>query len=357
MKRLWLCLALLLTSARAAHADDTLVHVVRPGETLASIAELYYGEPRREGVIVAENGLGSEGGSSIVVGLRLVIPTVRYHRVSAGETWVQLAELYYGDARRAFILNESNAMSASKPPDVGAEILIPYPLRYFGSAHDPLRQAAKEYFDGSSKAIATIRRFNSLKQARVGRGEILLLPLEKLVLSEKGKKLAAAQTQPSAATGDVRVKQAHIHDQLPLLHENVLRGRYVEAVAMANLLTGIGDLTGNQIVSIQRELGTALIALDRDDLARDAFMQMLEKQPDVELGIGTTSPKVLRVLEEAKKALAIAKAAAAAAPKLPVADAGSAPASAVVPSTTPSPMNAKLDKSAKPGKSGKSGSK
>ena len=248
------------------------------------------------GFIVAENGLGAEGGTSIVVGLRLVIPTVRYHVVEAGDTWAALAERYYGDPRRFFVLSETNNSNPNKQPDVGAELLVPYPLRYFGTAHDPLRQAAKEYYDGSNKAIQNIRRFNSMKTTHVGRGDTLLLPLDKLTLSEQGKKLAAAQAQPAAASGDVRVKQLRIHDDLPLLHEHVLRGRYVEAVTMANRLIGVGDLTGNQIVSIQRELGTALIALDRSDLAKEAFMLMLEKQPDVELGICTTSPKVLRVL-------------------------------------------------------------
>jgi hypothetical protein len=42
----------------------------------------------------------------------------------------------------------------------------------------------------------------------------------------------------------------------------------VEAVSLANQLLGAGQLTGNQIVPLQRELGTALVALDREDLAR-----------------------------------------------------------------------------------------
>jgi hypothetical protein len=57
------------------------------------------------------------------------------------------------------------------------------------------------------------------------------------------------------------------------------------------------------VVTIERELGTALIALDREDLATEAFKVMLEKQPDVELGLGDTSPRVLHVLEAAKQAL------------------------------------------------------
>lgn len=317
------CFALVAALAARVHAQsDVIVHVVRPGETLASIAELYYGEPRREGVIVADNGLGSEGGSSIVVGLRLRIPTVQYHRVEEGETWNALAERFYGDARRAFALMEANASAAGKQPDVGAEILVPYPLRYLGSAHDPLRQAAKEYFGGDAKAIQAIRRFNGLKSSRVGRGEALLVPLPNLVLSEEGRKLMQARGVLPKEHGEVRDKQLRIHDELPLLHEHVVHGRYVEAVAMANRLIGVGDLTGNQIVSIERELGTALVALDRDDLAREAFVRMLEKQPDAELAIGTTSPKVLRVLEDAKKAHAAARAAQAAAAEKAATEAG-----------------------------------
>jgi hypothetical protein len=283
-------------------AQQTLVHVVRPSETLASIAELYYGDARREGALVAENGLGTDGGSSIVVGLRLTIPTVRYHRVQAGETWAELAERYYGDVRRAFALTEANSSVAGKQPDVGAELLIPHPLRYVGG-HDPVRQASKDFYDGSNKAMQAVRRFNGLKAGRVGRGTILLVPVSNLVLSTRGRKLAESQQLSCGGMGETRDKQLQVNEDLPRLREHVQRGRYVEAVSMANRLLGLGQLTGNQLVTIQRELGTALIALDREDLATDAFKLMLEQQPDVELGLGDTSPRVLRVLEAAKQSL------------------------------------------------------
>lgn len=305
LRRLAWSLALVLagwaTAGRAA-AQQTLVHVVRPSETLASIAELYYGDARREGALVAENGLGMDGGSAIVVGLRLTIPTVRYHRVQAGETWAELAERYYGDVRRAFALIDANSSVAGKQPDVGAELLIPHPLRYVGG-HDPVRQAAKDFYDGSSKSMQAVRRFNGLKSGRVARGTILLVPVSNLVLSPRGRKLAESQQLACGGMGETRDKQIQVNEDLPRLREHVQRGRYVEAVSMANRLLGLGQLTGNQLVTIQRELGTALIALDREDLATDAFKLMLEQQPDVELGLGDTSPRVLRVLEAAKQSL------------------------------------------------------
>ena len=103
MRRLVVTLASVLL-ALPARADVAIVHIVRTGETLASIAELYYGDPRRETALVAENGLSAEGGSAIEVGLRLVIPTVSYHLVAEGETWAELATRFYGDPRRAFVL-------------------------------------------------------------------------------------------------------------------------------------------------------------------------------------------------------------------------------------------------------------
>jgi tetratricopeptide (TPR) repeat protein len=301
---LWLCLYLCLglwpVSANA-QAQQAIVHVVRPGETLKSVSELFYGE-RRESVLAAENAL--DASTSIVPGMRLVIPTVRYHRVQAGDTWAELAERYYADGRRAFVLAEANASALSKAPEPGALLLVPYPLRYVSSSHDPVRQAAKDFYDGSSKAAAMVRRFNALKgTARSVRGEVLLLPLANLTLSEQGRDLADANGQELAQAGQGRARQLSAQESLPTLRQHVLEGRYVEAVSLANQLLALGELTGNQLVTIRRELGTALIALDREDLALDAFKALLEQQPDVELGLGDTSPRVLKVLDRARRTL------------------------------------------------------
>jgi hypothetical protein len=294
---LWLWTAPL---SLCAQASDAIVHVVRPGETLKSISELYYGE-RRETVLAVENAL--EPTTSIVAGMRLVVPTVRYHRVQQGETWAELAERYYADVRRAFVLVEANSSTGSRAPEVGQLLLVPYPLRFTSSAHDPVRQAARDFYDGGNKAMAMLRRFNAVKPGRSVRGDVLLLPLGNLVLSEQGRAHAQGQGQQLGQAGQARDKQQSAQEALPTLRQHVLEGRYVEAVALANQLLGQGELTGNQLVTVQRELGTSLIALDREDLAFEAFKALLEQQPDVELGLGDTSPRVLKILDRARRAL------------------------------------------------------
>jgi LysM repeat protein len=288
-------------------AEPALAHVVRSNETLASIAQLYYGDPRRESVLVAENGLTSEGGSAIVVGLRLIIPTVSYHRAVEGETWAALAMTFYGDSHRAFVLIDANGGKSLEHPDYGAELIVPYPLRYVVGQTDTLRKVAKTYYD-SLAGMNTIRNFNPALHAHLTRGQIALVPLSDLVLSEQGKKLAEAQLGAPQVGGELRKKQTEIEAELPSLREHVRKGRYADAVALANRLIGGGNLTGSQTVTLHRELGTSLVALGREDLAKEAFRTLLAQQPDAELDSIRTSPKVLRAFDEARKALAESKA-------------------------------------------------
>jgi LysM repeat protein len=289
-----------------AGAETAIVHVVRPGDTLASIAERYYGDPRRENVIVAENSLNNEGGFAIVTGLRLTIPTVSYHRVEEGETWSGLAKRFYGDSQRTFVLFKANSAVPGTQPDPGAELLIPYPLRHVVGQNETLNHVAKLYYgakSGETEGVKILRRFNAIKRIRLQRGQIVLVPLAGLVLSEKGREIAKQQTGEKKVGGDVRNKQVRIEASLPRLREDISKGLYADAISMGNYLLGSGDLTGNQIVTIHRMLAVAYIALGRFDLAVMAFRSVLEKQPDLELDSIRTSPKVMSALVQAKKQL------------------------------------------------------
>lgn len=298
-----LVLAAATFSAAEARAEPTtFVHVVRPGETLASIAQRYYGDPRRESVLVAENGLTTQGGAAIVVGLRLVIPTVSYHRVQAGETWASIATAHYGDPRRVSALIDANSQVSSAQPDEGAELLVPYPLRHVARQSDTMQRVAQLYYDDTSMA-QQLMRFNSMRRRRLSRGQIVLVPLPDLLLSDEGRALIEDDTGESVEGGQLRDMQTLINEQLPVLREHVRRGRFTEAVGLGNRLLGAGELTGNQVVTIQRELAVSYVALDRSDLAVEAFVAALERQPDLELDTRRTSPTVLSAFRLAHEAL------------------------------------------------------
>ncbi len=300
MKRCWLCAALCWMTLSASAQDVAYVHTVRKGETLASIAQRYYGDPKRESVLVSENGLTDQGGSAIVEGLRLVIPTVRYHRVEAGDTWRDLAVRYYGSDTRVGVLLRANDGRPGSNPDEGAQILVPYPVRHVIKQGESMAQIAELYY-GARTELRLLRQFNNAR-GRLTRGHILLIPMFDLTLSEGGRELLESTVGRRIESGKTRERQAQIDEEIPILREHVARGRYAEALVLGNQLLGTGDLTGNQEISIQRELAFAFVALDRPDLAAAAFERALEKQPDRELDSLRTSPKVLAALEQAKRA-------------------------------------------------------
>ena len=77
-RRLWLG-ALLALSTLVGHAQ-AFTHIVADKDTLASIAERYYGRIQFEKLLVAANDLDARGGSPIVRGMRLEVPALG-HRV------------------------------------------------------------------------------------------------------------------------------------------------------------------------------------------------------------------------------------------------------------------------------------
>jgi hypothetical protein len=286
-----------LTGHAALAQEQAYVHIVRAGETLASIAQVYYGDARRGDVLGEENGLTDQPG--LLEGMRLTIPAVRYHHVARGDTWKSIAERHYGDPNRALVLLKANEASAHAAPAEDAELLIPYPLRYVAHTHDTLATIAARYLRGRDDG-RMLRAFNG-GRAKISRGQLLLVPLFDLVLSPQG--LARVNSAESGEPGAEQRSgvQAQVSRDIPLLDEYVRAGRFLEAASLGNQLLGRGELTGNQELSIQRQLATAYVALDREDLAVGAFARALSKQPDLELDSVRTSPRVLAALEAAKR--------------------------------------------------------
>lgn len=285
-----LLLSMVLTG-RAALADVT--HVFTRGETFAAIAERYYGNTALEPVVVTANFLHLQANPNLPTGVHLTIPSVGYHRVATGETWERLAARHLGDGNRGPYLARINGGVFNVPPSVGAVIRLPYLLRYVVEAEEPMFEVARRFY-GDRAMVQFISEFNHLPSQRLARGQLIILPMADLVLRE------AAASSADTALIAAHTAQRQVDREIPTLEQLVTRGLYVEAVALGGRLLGHDDLASPQRVLVLRHVAEAYAALDRRDLAADAFRDLLRLEPGFTMDPLRTPPKVLDALSLAR---------------------------------------------------------
>lgn len=282
-----LALALALACGLAtSSARADVIHSYTRGETFASLAERYYGNARLEPVIVAANFLYMQSTPTLLTGMHLVIPSVSYHRVVAGETWERLGARHLGDGRRGPYLARINGGRFDVSPSPGTVIRLPYLLRYVVNSDEPFFEIARRFF-GDRSQVQFLAEFNFMGMQRLQRGQVLIVPLSDVILRE----------QPPGSADAVLVEahssQRRVERELPTLHQLLTRGLYVEAVALGARLLAAEDITPAQRVELDRGLAEAYAALDRRDLAADALRDAIRTDPGYTLDGNTTPPKVL----------------------------------------------------------------
>lgn len=270
-------------------------HVVSQGETLAQLAIRFYGTPRFEVAIAGTNALDAHGGSAIVAGQLIEIPAPSHHRVKDGETWFSLAKRFLGDTKRADLLARANGAVAWVPPVENREIEIPAVIAHIASERDTIPSIAQHYLRDSNKAWE-LDAYNGREGGRkLLRGEVVLVPLLDLSLTEEGKKAArdAAERTRSEGGGHAYEAQRRAEADIPPLLADVRAGRYVDAVGKGNRLLGTGDLTRPQLAAIHRALLEAYVALDAPGLAAGACTAWKANAGgDVHLDARSVSPKI-----------------------------------------------------------------
>jgi LysM repeat protein len=274
-------------------------HVVSHGETLAQIAIKMYGSPRFETALVGANALDAQGGSLIVPGQRLEIPAPAHHRVAPeGETWTELARIYLGDSRRAETLARANGAVSWVPPAPGQEVEIPAVVAHIASEEDSMPRLAQRYLGDVNKSWE-LDNYNFKKgDTKLLRGEVVLVPLLDLSLTEEGKREArrAADRTRTEGGGQAYDAQRRAEADIPPLLSDVRAGRYVDAVAKGNRLLGSGELTKPQLAAIHRALVEAYVALDAHGLAAGSCAAWRANAStgtgELRLDPKTTSPKI-----------------------------------------------------------------
>jgi hypothetical protein len=272
-------------------------YTVAAGDSLTSLAERFYGRVELEKVLVAANHL--DGAGPLSPGMRVEIPAVSFHRAKAGDTWASVAALYFADERRAEALARANDTLPWAPMRPGAEVLVPYPLRYVVVDGDTAASIAYQFLEARDDALV-VDRFNQLRGESPRPGDVLLLPIASLRLTDAGREAARASIELLRAedAGDARDLQARAAEQIPAMQAELRRGEWIAAVARANALLGDESTSDDQVAALQRGLLEAYAALGATSLAAVACADWRRADPDAELDPIDMSPKLLRACAE-----------------------------------------------------------
>lgn len=279
-------------------------YLVRPNDTLASVAERMYGRIQHEKILVAANGLDLEGGTAIVPGMRLEVPAVGHRRVRSGDTWPALAEDLLGAKYRDVMFSAANNTSPWLAPKDGSEIIVPFNLRVVVKTGDDIVKIAYEFTGDRNKAWV-LDHYNALGGRKLLRGDVVLVPLTDLALSKEGREFAqvAAEARLGEARGNSREAQIAVDAELPALLGDIRGGRYVDAIRRGNGFLAMGQLARPQVAMIQRQLLEAYAALGSVGLATAACKGWLDNDPGARLDPIELSPKLLSACRPAEKTI------------------------------------------------------
>ncbi|HVW30036.1 MAG TPA: LysM domain-containing protein [Polyangiaceae bacterium] len=291
-------LVLLSSAATLAAPASAFTHVVQPRETLASIAERIYGRIQHERILVAANELDVQGGLSIVPGMRLEVPALSYVRIKKGDTWASVAAEQLGSPKRDVALSIANGSNPWLPVEEGAEVVIPYNLRLIITTPDTLPQIAYKYLGDAKKAWA-LQQYNEWKGVELKRGDVLLVPLTDLPLTDAGKQEAAGARglEGTEAHGETRARQLKVQSEIPALIADVRGARYADAVRRGTSFLALAELTSPELATIHRQLLEAYAALGATGLASASCDAWRKADPSVVLDPDWLSPKLVRACE------------------------------------------------------------
>lgn len=289
----WAALPVALLLAGPAQAFP---HIAQPGETLAALAKRYYGRMQLERVLATANALSGSKTHGLSPGMVLEIPAVTYRQVHEGETWKSLAQELLGGEHRHILLAQVNGHKPWIKPELGQLILVPYNLGWVASGEESLATLAYRFL-GSTKYAYRLVQYNELGEKGAERGQVLLLPLHELPLTDEGRAAAEqAATQISQQSqGQAYKHQKGSRQSTDKLADDIRGGRYISAVTRGTELLAAGHLSQPGRAQVQRLLLEAYVALDARGLARTACDSWHSLAPAAKLDPFTTSPKILRL--------------------------------------------------------------
>lgn len=329
MKRLLCSLIVILLLGAEARANRYVTYVVRPTDTIESIAAEYYGNRARALFITEFNGLPR--GAKLKAGQTIKIPTSYRYKLMQKETLADVAGRLVGDRRRGPLLAQLSDLRPGTQIGPGTEIQVPFHFAHQIRPGETLGGIARTYYGdpGQAKLLAA---YNFNQGSALRAGERLVVPIThvrvrsvRLIVSRPRPKPAKAAPRPApvqAARPTPAPAQAQAPDPEPEgrdaekaeaelaayvsgrvkdAERAYQEGNYTEVpAALVRLLTEV-DPSEAQLVEVYRLLACAYVALGETELAVKSLREVLDRQPDFRFDPVQTSPKIRAALERARK--------------------------------------------------------
>jgi hypothetical protein len=298
-----LLFASLTAPSLSAPGAAAFPHVVQPGDTLAKIAERYYGKIQLERVLSTANALDGARAGVLAPGMLLEIPALSYVTVGADDTWKSLAQQHLGNEGRSILLAEINGQKPWIDPELGQIVRLPYNLTWRASGEESLATLAYRFL-GSTKHAYRLVTYNDLDEDGPEKGQILLLPLSDLSLSVQGQaaaRLAAARLIEQGES-ERYLRQQTSDQALREVALDVRGGRYLASLEKGVRLLEAGQLPEPSRAEVHRLLLETFVALGAVAAARTSCQSYLDTVEVPNLDPLLVSPKILAACRGLSKA-------------------------------------------------------
>ncbi len=292
-----------------------MVYSAKPGDTPESIAADYYGNRSQAIFILETNGL--ERDKPLHPGQKVRIPTAFHYRVHKGDTLEGLAQKFLDDRRRSPFLA---AFSGLRPTDKlreGQDLVIPFQHVHRAELPESLQSVARSFYgDASKEKLLADYNFRSGADAHQGREDP---GADRAREDPRGAAAAAWRSSRRARTKEAPVapmlaaappKEAQkreaelaqkVGKSLAIAEKAYKDGSYSDVPAVLDKVLTEEEPSEAQLAELFRLKAFAYVALGLDELAVNAFREVLARKPDVALDEATVSPKIRAALERAKK--------------------------------------------------------
>jgi len=297
-------LAVSLLAIETAAAAPRM-HTVAAGESAASLAKKYYGEAGLGDLLLRYN---RKPARVIHPGERLTIPFCEIYRARPGDTWSGLAKSRLGRATTSPALAELNGSDVRQPLRVGARVVIPVVLSHNLARGETLASLADRFYGDPKKAsiVQTFSRIGDVKRLAVGTA--LEIPLVAFVgrepdpASKGAKQQVAVAAPPPEPPPPPPVEQRRFEDVIAAARRTYAVGEYDTTREALETLRELVIREGS--VSDRREWGELLafvyIALDREDDACTAYRSSSPPPGPASFDPDLISPRIREVLSSCR---------------------------------------------------------